>query len=115
MALFYALRRLTGFLFLATVIVGSMEAPKSPLIIMVIGICLIAAGVPLSIYAFKKMELYKNVFDYEPAEFLGKMRNGKEARETLMGLSTTGVWCTFSGIALLFIVFLNIRVILATP
>jgi hypothetical protein len=115
MSFLYGIRRLTGFLFLAAIILGSMAAPNSPAAILIIAICLIAAGIPLSVYAFRTMEGYKNVFDYEPAEFWGRTRNGKEARETLMGLSTTGLWCVFSGIALLLIVLLKIRVVLVKP
>jgi hypothetical protein len=112
---FYALRRVTGFLFLVAIIIGSIETTKAPLTILIIAVCLIAVGIPLSIYAFRAMEGYKNVFDYEPAEFWGKKRNGKEARETLMALSTTGLWSIFSGIALVLIVILNIRIILVKP
>ncbi|SRR5258708_39730175 len=81
----YALRRLSGFLFLAVIIVGSVEAKRLPFAILVMGTCLIAAGLPTAIYGFRTLERYKNVFDYEPAEFWGKTRNGGEAREVLMG------------------------------
>jgi len=106
---------LTSFLFVATIIFGSREGPRIPGIILAIAICLFAAGVPLSIYAFRTMDRYKNVFDYEPAEFWGRTRNGKQARETLTIISTAGLWCIFSGIALLLVVLLNIKVILAVP
>ncbi len=115
MSSLYSLRKLTGFLFLGTVVLGSLVAPRAPLAILAIGICLLSVGFPLAIYAFRAMERYKDVFDYEPAIFRGRASNGKQARETLMALSTTGMWCGFSGIALLLIVFFNLRVILLAP
>ena len=111
MSSFHSLRMLTSFLFITVLILGSLEAPRAPLAILVIAIGLFGIGIPLSIYALRAMERFKDVFDYEPCEFWGRTRNGKGGRETLMTLSTAGLWCAFSGIALLLVVLLNLRVI----
>ncbi len=111
MSSFRSLRSLTSFLFLALIVLGSMAAPSAPMPILIMAVCLFAIGVPLAVYAFKALERYKEVFDYEPTEFWGRTSNGKQARENLMTMSTTGLWCGLSGIALMLVVAFRLKVI----
>ncbi len=111
MASFRAIRYLTSFVFLAVLFLGSVEASRAPILVVATAVILFVLGIPIAVYAFAKMERYRDVFDYEPTELWGKSSNGKQARATLMAVSTTGLLCSLSGVALFLIVSLNVRVV----
>ncbi len=106
---FHSLRRLTVLVFPLVVVIGGLEAPRYPLAVLIVSICFIVGGIPISVYGFRALERYKNVFDFEPAELWGKAGNGKQARQALMGISTAGLWLFLSGMALLLIDFPDLK------
>lgn len=99
------IRRLANFLFFSLIAFGVWGAQKNPTPVLILSIALILLGVPLFIYGFINIERYKDVFDYEPAIFWGKMRNGKEAREVLGTINVIGLWGFLAGAVLLLTVF----------
>ncbi len=101
-----ALRRLSSFVFIGVVVWGIFEAARAPVAVLVAAICLIVTGVPVCAYSLRAAERYKVVFDYEPTEFWGATRNGKQAREVLLAMTTVGLWCAFAGVGLFVVALL---------
>lgn len=106
---FDSIKRVTVFFFPAIVILGSLEAPGMPLVVLTASICFIALGIPMSVYGYKALERYKNAFDYEPVELWGKKRNGRGVRQRLTGISTTGLGLFLSGLILLVITIMDMK------
>ncbi len=107
MCVLSALKRLAGFLFLALMVVGIKIVTHSPLLVLTAAAVGLVSGVALCLFGLITTERYRNVFDFEPAEFLGKMRNGKQAREILAVMTASGLWCTLIGVGLLLVWFVN--------
>jgi len=61
-------------------------------------------GIFLFIYGIVSSQKYKDVFDYEPAQFWGRESNGKHARQVLTFLGSMGLWCFFTGTTLIIII-----------
>jgi hypothetical protein len=101
---FYSIRRLAGVLFLSALVLGITLGREHRLTTMAISIGLILGGIPAFAYGLVSMRKYKEVFDYEPTVFWGKQSNGKNARDILTTFNVVGIWCTLTGIALLFVV-----------
>jgi hypothetical protein len=102
---------IANFFFFALVVLGSSRVRQSPNEVILLAICLIIFGVPLAVNGFRKMEKYREIFDYEPVPFWNKTRNGKQAREALMSVSVIGLGCTLAGLVLVTVVVFKIQII----
>lgn len=99
-SLLYAVRRLSSFLFISLLLLATLFLSKVPLAYFSLSALLVLVGLPLFTYGLVTGERYKNVFDYEPTQFLGQNKNGSQVRDILMTANVVGLWCTLSGLAL---------------
>ncbi|MFN8413961.1 MAG: hypothetical protein U0Z26_16395 [Anaerolineales bacterium] len=101
---FSAIKRLSNFLFITTIGLGIIFGRIYPITTLIISGSMILIGASSFIYGISNSQKYKDVFDYEPARFWGKDRNGKYAREVLLSISSIGIWCALTGAALFIII-----------
>ena len=64
---------------------------------------MVIIGVPLMVGASTVTARYREVFDYEPAQFLGRETNGLKIRTFLRRCSLAGGWLIVLGIILFII------------
>jgi hypothetical protein len=105
---FIAIQRISSFFFLSAIIFGVSTAKSHPTAIFVLSVLAIAIGLLLFIYGLLNIQRYKDVFDYEPAQFWGRESNGKHARQVLTFFAVMGLWCLFTGTTLAIIIFIFI-------
>ena len=69
--------------------------------VWILTIALLASGIPCLIGGAIIYGRYKDVYDFEPAEFFGRQSNGKEIRGLLMKFVYWGFLASLSGGTLL--------------
>ncbi len=88
--------------FSTIVIIGSIIlalklAKTNPVAVWILIIALIIVGLFSLVGGLIVHDRYHDVFDYEPATFLGRPSNGKQIRSILMVIIYFGVWLIIIG------------------
>lgn len=71
--------------------------------VRILAITLLMIGIPCFLTGAIVFGRYKDVYDYEPANFLGRASTGKEVRGKLARVMYLGFFCTMSGGIMLFL------------
>ena len=97
----HAIGRLSNLLFLGIIILGIHIGKSHPAAVFLASLLLVLLGLPVFVYSLYAFQKYKDVYDFEPTQFLGKPSNGKHARQVLMAEVTIRIWCSITGTVLI--------------
>jgi len=92
---------LFGFLSAVVILFAVAFGDRFPVLMLGGGIIFLCIGTMGFVIAAIESSRYKKVFDYEPAIFWGKQRNGKAIRTIIVSILMIAIWSAASAIVLL--------------
>lgn len=96
-----SIRMITNILFGAICLVVIMIGNRYPFLTAGMAVFSFGVGIAGFVVAVIASRRYQNVFDYEPAYFWGRQRNGKSIRGIIVTILMTAIWCFALAIVML--------------
>jgi hypothetical protein len=90
--IFVAIRALSSFLFIASLIFGYNAVDRHPILLLGLSLLMIPAGLASLIYSLVQLKRLHPIYDYMPIVLWGRTMNGKKIREILTTINVIGLW-----------------------
>lgn len=100
----YAIGGILSILYFVFLVFGGDLHETNPVAAEILTFGLILFGTISVAYGWNMHKKYKNIFDYEPANFWGKPSNGLRVRNILTLFSVIGFWGIGTGLSLAFLI-----------